>query len=68
MGVDSSFLKKDNNILDLKVRCSTCGSEIKIFVNHIASAGEVWPYCEECGTYVNVVPGDDDRLPDSAKS
>jgi transcription elongation factor Elf1 len=57
LGVDSAFFKKNNKILDLKVNCSICGSEIHVFINHIASAGEVWPFCEKCGTYVNVVPG-----------
>jgi len=67
MGVDSSFLRKNNNLLDLKVRCSACGSEIQVFVNHMASAGEVWPYCEKCGTYVNVIPDDEVKPTESSK-
>lgn len=56
MGIDSAFLKKNNRVLDLKVKCASCGSEIQMFINDMASAGEVWPFCEKCGTYVDVVP------------
>ncbi len=58
MGVDSAFLKKENRVLEMQVRCSSCGSAIKIFINDMASPGEVWPLCEKCGTYVNVIPED----------
>lgn len=56
MGIDSAFLKKNNRVLDLKVKCTSCGSEIQVFINAMASAGKVWPFCEKCGTYVDVVP------------
>ena len=58
MGVDSTFLRKENKILSMNIKCATCGSRIKLFVNDIASAGEVWPFCEKCDTYVDVVPGE----------
>lgn len=58
MGVDTAFLKKENKVLVMKVKCSACGSVIRVFINDMSSAGEVWPFCENCGTYVNVVPGD----------
>jgi hypothetical protein len=57
MGVDSAFLRKENKVLEMQVKCATCGSMIKLFVNDMSSAGEVWPFCESCGTYVDVVPG-----------
>ena len=56
MGVDSVFLRKENKLLRMKIKCSSCGSEIRMFVNHNASAGEVWPFCVKCGSYVDVVP------------
>lgn len=56
MGVDSAFLQKENRILEMNVKCATCGSGIKLFVNDMASPGEVWPFCEKCETYVDVVP------------
>ena len=59
MGIDSSFLRKENKLLQMKLKCATCGSEIKIFVNHIASAGEAWPFCERCESYVNVNPSEE---------
>lgn len=58
MGIESAFLKKDNELLGMNVNCAACGTKIELFVNTISSAGEVWPFCEKCGTYVNVVPGD----------
>lgn len=58
MGVDSAFLRKENRVLEMNVNCAACGSKIKLFINDIASPGEVWPFCEKCDTYVNVVPGD----------
>jgi len=58
MGVDSAYLRKDNKLLDIKVKCATCGSKIEVFMNAMSSAGEVWPFCENCGTYVDVVPND----------
>jgi transcription elongation factor Elf1 len=58
MGVDSAFLKKENKVLGMKVKCSSCGSVIRVFINDMSSAGEVWPFCGNCGTYVDVVPGD----------
>jgi hypothetical protein len=56
MGVDSAFLKRENKLFGMDVTCSACGSKIKLFVNAMASPGEVWPFCEACGTYVDVVP------------
>lgn len=41
MGIDLAFLKKNNRVLDLKVKYATCGSEIQMFINDNASAGEV---------------------------
>lgn len=41
LGIDSAFLKKNNRVLDLKVKCATCGSEIQVFTNDRVSAGEV---------------------------
>lgn len=58
MGVDSAFLRKENRILDMNVKCAGCGRVVRLFVNDMSSAGEVWPFCEKCGTYVDVVPGD----------
>jgi len=56
MGVDSAFLRRENRLLGMDVKCSMCGTKIKVFVNDMASPGEVWPLCEECGTYVDVIP------------
>ena len=56
MGIDSAFLKKENKLFDMKVKCSICGSKIELFVNAIASPGEAWPFCQKCGNYVDVVP------------
>ena len=47
MGTDSAFLKKDNKLLDMKVKCATCGTKIEMFVNSISSAGEAWPFCRD---------------------
>jgi hypothetical protein len=58
VGVDSAFLSKENKVLDMKVKCASCGRLVRLFVNDVSSAGEVWPSCERCGTYVNVVPPD----------
>ncbi len=58
MGVDSTFLKKENRLLGMSVKCATCGARIELFVNSISSAGEVWPFCAKCGSYVDVVPVD----------
>jgi DNA-directed RNA polymerase subunit RPC12/RpoP len=41
MGVDSAFLRKENKLLDMKVKCATCGSKIQVFINDMSSAGEV---------------------------
>ena len=56
MGVDSAFLRKEGKLLRMKINCASCGSEIRMFVNDNTSAGEIWPFCEKCGSYVNVVP------------
>jgi hypothetical protein len=40
------------------VKCAVCGSKVDVFINAISSAGEVWPFCENCGSYVDVVPFD----------
>jgi transposase-like protein len=56
LGIDSAFLKKENKLFEMKVKCAACGSKIELFVNTISSAGEVWPFCQKCGTYVDVVP------------
>ncbi len=48
MGVDSAFLKKDNKLVSMIVKCGVCDSKIDVFVNAIISAGEVWPFCETC--------------------
>jgi hypothetical protein len=56
MGVDSAFLRKENKLLDMKVKCRNCGGRIKLFVNDMASPGEVWPFCDKCESYVDVVP------------
>ncbi len=48
LGVDSAFLRRENKLFQMKVKCASCGSDIKIFMNDIASAGEVWPFCEKC--------------------
>ena len=58
MGVDSAFLRKENKVLGVNIKCATCGGRIRLFINDIASPGEVWPFCEKCDTYVDVVPGD----------
>jgi len=58
MGIDSAFLKKANKLLGINIKCAACGSKIELFVNSISSAGEAWPFCERCGTYVDVVPSD----------
>jgi|GEM_PF-835557 len=60
MGVDSAFLKKDNKLASMIVKCAVCGSKIDVFINAISSAGEVWPFCESCKSYVDVVPSDHD--------
>jgi len=51
-------LKKDNKLAKLDIKCAACGGKIEFFVNSISSAGEVWPFCQICGTYVDVVPND----------
>jgi len=56
MGVDAAFLKRDNKLVSMIVKCAVCGSKIGVFINAISSAGEVWPFCENCGSYVDVVP------------
>ena len=56
MGVDAAFLKRDNKLVSMVVNCAMCGSKIGVFINAISSAGEVWPFCEKCGSYVDVVP------------
>ncbi len=56
MGVDAAFLKKDNKLFSMIVECAVCGRKIDVFVNAISSAGEVWPFCENCRSYVDVVP------------
>ena len=58
MGVDLAFLRKENKVLDMRVECAACGSAVRLFVNDMSCAGEVWPFCEKCGTYVDVVPGE----------
>jgi len=58
LGIDSAFLKKDNKLLGMDVKCATCGAKIEVFVNAISSAGDVWPFCGKCGTYVDVVASD----------
>ena len=58
MGVDSAFLKKENKLASMTVKCASCGTPVRLFVNAISSAGEAWPFCEKCGTYADVVPGD----------
>jgi endogenous inhibitor of DNA gyrase (YacG/DUF329 family) len=58
LGIDSAFLKKENKLLSMGVKCATCGTKIELFINSIASAGDVWPFCEKCGAYVDVIPGD----------
>jgi endogenous inhibitor of DNA gyrase (YacG/DUF329 family) len=58
VGVDSAFLRKENRVLDMSVKCATCGSVVRLFVSDMSSAGEVWPFCDRCGTYVDVVPGE----------
>ncbi|MGA8904034.1 MAG: hypothetical protein WB661_03405 [Candidatus Bathyarchaeia archaeon] len=58
MGIDSAFLKKDNKLYNMNVKCATCGTKIEVFVNTISSAGDVWPFCEKCRTYVDVIPSD----------
>jgi endogenous inhibitor of DNA gyrase (YacG/DUF329 family) len=57
MPVDSAFLRKNNKLQGMNVKCANCGSKIEMFVNDMASAGEVWPFCDKCRTYVDVVPG-----------
>jgi transposase-like protein len=56
VGIDSAFLTKENKLLNMDVKCSICGGKIGLFVNTISSAGEAWPFCQKCGTYVDVVP------------
>ncbi len=56
LGIDSTFLKKHNKLLDMNAKCATCGTKIELFVNAMSAAGEVWPFCEKCGGYVDVVP------------
>jgi hypothetical protein len=56
LGVDSAFLKKDGKLSSMNV--TTCGEMIRIFINAISSAGEAWPFCANCGTYVDVIPSD----------
>jgi endogenous inhibitor of DNA gyrase (YacG/DUF329 family) len=58
LGVDSAFLRRENKLFQMKVKCASCGTEIKIFMNDIASAGEVWPFCEKCESYVDVIPAE----------
>jgi endogenous inhibitor of DNA gyrase (YacG/DUF329 family) len=58
LGVDSAFLRKENKLLAMNVKCATCGDKIRLFINDISSAGEAWPFCETCDTYVDVVPSD----------
>ena len=58
MGVDFAFLRRENRLQELNIRCAECGAKIELFINDMASAGEVWPFCEKCGTYVDVVPSD----------
>ncbi|HUK49948.1 MAG TPA: hypothetical protein VLV18_02835 [Terriglobales bacterium] len=55
MGVDSAFLRKENRLLEMNVVCAVCGSKVQTFINTMAAAGEVWPFCDRCGTYVDVV-------------
>jgi endogenous inhibitor of DNA gyrase (YacG/DUF329 family) len=56
LGIDSAFLRKENKLLKMNVKCASCGTKIDVFINTMSSAGEVWPFCENCGTYVDVVP------------
>ena len=42
----------------MNIKCATCGGRIRLVINDIASPGEVWPFCEKCDTYVDVVPDD----------
>jgi hypothetical protein len=58
LGVDSAFLKKENKLSSVHVKCAACGSPIRLYVNSISSARETWPFCEKCGTYVDVMPSD----------
>jgi transposase-like protein len=58
MGVDSAFLKKDNKLLSMIVKCAACGSKIDVFINAVSSAGEVRPFCENCGSHVDVIPSE----------
>lgn len=58
MGVDSGFLRKENKLSSMHVKCAACGSRIELFINAISSAGEAWPFCKACGRYADVVPGD----------
>ena len=58
MGIDSAFLKKGNRLLNMNLKCATCGTKVEVFVNAIASAGDVWPFCAKCGAYVDVIPND----------
>jgi endogenous inhibitor of DNA gyrase (YacG/DUF329 family) len=58
LGVDSAFLRKENKLSSMQVKCAKCGSIIQLFINSISSAGEAWPFCQKCGTYVNVIPSD----------
>jgi len=56
LGIDSGFFRKENKLLEMNVKCVTCGTKIEMFINTMSAAGEVWPFCEKCGTYVDVVP------------
>jgi len=58
VGVDSTFLKKENKLGSMHVKFAVCGSPIRLYLNSIASPGEAWPFCGKCGTYVDVVPSD----------
>jgi len=58
LGVDSAFLRKENKVLQMRIKCAVCGERVRLFVNHMASPGEVWPFCEKCDTYVDVIPSD----------
>jgi endogenous inhibitor of DNA gyrase (YacG/DUF329 family) len=58
LGIDSAFLKKDNRLLSMNLKCATCGTKVEVFVNAISSAADVWPFCAKCGTYVDVIPND----------
>ncbi len=42
----------------MNLKCATCGTKVEVFVNAVSSAGDVWPFCAKCGTYVDVIPND----------